>query len=230
MLKNLSTAVIIKIIVGFVSLSLLISTAYYFKKLLEVKGENERLTYNIETLNKDVETYKSDDGKLVSSINALTVKQNELMMYNQKLVEEVKGMGLKIKNLQSVSKVDYGYEVKYDTIKDTLKPKSVKIADNRYKYSFNDGDYLKFNTDVVLPNIDSDSIIFNGKEVLIKQNLNPKFENFMLTLADSLLIVPEYQYKRNWIFWKKLNGLKLHIKSQNPYMKIDKIESYQISK
>ena len=45
--------------------------------------------------------------------------------------------------------------------------------------------------------------------------------------ATKKLIVPEIKYKRRWIFWKKATGVEMHIKSENPNFKLNKIQTYE---
>ena len=115
-------------------------------------------------------------------------------------------MDLKIKNLQSVSNISYNYTTNIDTIE------SKKIGENKYLADWKDNNnkvYANINTPV---------------------NKNPFLSEVSINLADTLLIAPEYTYRRSWIFWKKLTGVKLHIKSENPNFKLDQVQTFQITK
>jgi hypothetical protein len=60
-------------------------------------------------------------------------------------------------------------------------------------------------------------------------NLSVKIDSLKLEIPDNLVILTENKYKGFW-FWKKVIGYDIHVKSDNPYMKIDKMKSIKIVK
>jgi len=84
-------------------------------------SENKRLESNQRSLMEGIETYQTKDSTNAASVEALKLTNSELKRYNESLVQTVKSLNLKVKNLQSVSQTatETGYNVKIQ-VKDSL--------------------------------------------------------------------------------------------------------------
>lgn len=189
-------------------------------KTKALRLENDRLNNNIKNINFEYAVSTNKNGELSYSVNSLTIKANELSMLNIGLTENIKNLNLKLKNLQSITNIEYKYIILYDTVYDTK-----KLSKLKYNYNIVDK-FTKFSGNINLPEklFSLDTIISNDKKNY------PYLSDVNFNITDTLLIIPEFQYKRSWVFWKKINGVKVHIKSENPNFKLDRIQTFQINK
>lgn len=188
------------------------------KQIRAQKLENERLSNNLKNVNMEVEVTKAKNGDLVYSVNALTVKSDELKYLNKKLYGDINNMNLKLKNVQSITDIRYQYETCYDTIFTSSSLTKFKHGlDLSDKYTTVTG-----NINLPLELFSSDSLVANSIKA------RPYISEFKFNLKDSLKVVPEWQYKRRWIFWKRVVGVTVHVKSESPNFKLDQIQTYQI--
>lgn len=205
--KWLTYATLIAIILGLL---------YYGMKTIEkLNKENDRLESNLENINFDFDKTKTKNGELMYSVNALTVKASELELINSTLNNSLTNLGVKIKNLQSATDIRYVYNTTYDTI-------YIDSKISKFKYSYkHPGKYTEFTSDINIP-----SGLFSADST----KFSPYLTDVKFKLKDSLLIAHEWQYKRSWIFWKKVVGVKVHIKSENPDFELEQVKTFQITK
>lgn len=193
-----------------------------YKEYQKLKKDNERLSKNMENINFELEKNLTKNKEVFYSVNSLILKKSELEKMNSSLVNDLKGMGLKLKNIENISQFLYKYTGNIDSIqsKEILNAiDSIRKADvtkpfipTNYKFEHSD----KF-------------VSFNG--IINTENYparGPKIKDLKFNITDSLNTIYEIQYKRSWIFWKKAVGLKLHIKSENPYFELDQTKTYRI--
>ena len=211
------------------------------KSIQKTKGENDRLQNNIKNINQELKVTKTKNGDLVYSVNSLTIKKDELDLYNKNLKNELKDMGIKLKNTQSIIKMQIGYGRKIDTIRtEKIITEYVEVPNNILNVDLNRKNMLQYN--FKLDDNDSyiagtmnipykvDSTMHTNNYKFVDEERNPFLTSVEFKFNDSLLIVPTIEYKRVWVFWKKPIGVKTHVKSNNKYFNIDKIYNYQIVK
>ena len=192
------------LIVGFVGI-------YFGKSYFLLKKDNKRLEYNLTNVNQKLDSVVDKNGELHYTVNSLNLKTSELNKVNSELNEELKNMKIKIKNLQNASVVDIQYKYVHDTIYsenviiDTLTGnKTYKtIIDNSY-YS------AKWN-----------STIIDNKKLLVT--------DYQTQFNDTIITATEIKYK-GWWFWRKPKEIKFHVKSKNPYSKLNQTESILFTK
>lgn len=189
-------------------------------KIKALRLETERLNNNIKNINFEYVVSKAKNGELIYSVNSLTVKGNELVMLNKNLTESVKNLNLKLKDLQSITSVQYQYITLYDTVFN-----ATKLSKLKYNYVIEDK-FSKFSGNINLPEklFSSDTLIANDKKNY------PYLSEVNFVITDTLLIAPEFKYKRVWLFWKRVNGVTVHIKAESPNFKLDRMQSFQIDK
>lgn len=194
-----------------------------FQANQKLKAEIETNKNNIQIITNDysVDTYRTTNNKLVNKVRMLELSQNSLESYNNTLLTELRNMKIKLRNVNNILQVNNKYIASINDIS-ISKPKIIRDTiypdyDMIYEFDYTDN-YLKFEGDLLLTTID------NPKEY------NPKITNVNINIIDTLTIVEETKYKRYWIFWKKPVGIDLHIKSENPYNKIDMVKSYKFKK
>ena len=203
------------IIIAFILMGWISAT-----KMKTLRLENDRLNNNIKNINFEYVVSAAKNGELIYSVNSLTVKSNELVMLNKNLNESVKNLNLKLKDLQSITSVQYQYITLYDTIFN-----ATKLSKLKYNYVIEDK-FSKFSGNINLPEklFSSDTLIANDKKNY------PYLSDVNFIITDTLLIIPEFQYRRSWLFWKKINGVKVHVKTESPNFKLDRMQSFQINK
>ncbi len=186
---------------------LLYYTSVITNQLKNVKADNERVTNNFQNSQFKLDSVKNKNGELQFSVNTLTLKANEFAQFVPELKKEIEDMGLKIKNLESVVKLNVKYVYDIDTIE--VEKKSENVFIGRYNDKF-----LKL----------------SEKVTLIKNKTDIKIDSLKMTIVDNILMPHEIQYKPVWIFWKKPVGIKVWIKSTNPHFNVDRFETYDLTK
>lgn len=208
------------IIYAIIILGFILTANWAINKYQKTVEEKNRLDNVLKNINMEYAVTKAKNGELIYSMNALTVKGSELEIINKTLANSLSNLKLHYKDLQSVSNIQYRYITLLDSV-----PVATKL--NKLKYQFKKGDnYSNITGYINLPKelFSVDSLVANNpKNYPYLTDLN--FEN-----KDSLLVIHEFQYRRHWIFWRKVTGVKVHVKSESPYFKIDKIESFQVIK
>lgn len=190
---------------------LIIFGIFYIKnlqsKVKSLKNDNVRYEKNIENMQFKLDTTRLKNGMLQYTVKSLNIKSNELENFSNDIFKRLKDLNIKIDNIKSVTNIDYNYTSNYN---DTIKTEKI----NNFKYLFN---------------TDKNNMKSSGY-INIIENQNPIVTDLKVELNDSLIIVPEYEYKRRWIFWKKLTGIKVHINSNNPDFKINKVQTFELMK
>lgn len=70
------------------------------------KEKRQTAERNITALTSDMETYRTDNGELVTKIQGLELTSNNLEQVQSKLYNEISGLKLKLKNALSVTEVE----------------------------------------------------------------------------------------------------------------------------
>lgn len=200
-----------KYIIGaLILIGLLWYIHYLTNRVNELKVETSRQATNIENMQFKVDTTVLANGKLKYTVNSLNIKKDELKFFSEDIYNKLAEMNIKLKNVKGVTNIDYHYTT---IVNDTIKTQ--KINSNTYSFEVNKNNMLSnglINIPEGYPN-----------------SSNPFVTNMKVQLNDSLIIVPENIYKRRWIFWKKLTGVKVHISSANPDFKLDRIQTLEIN-
>lgn len=196
-----------KWIVPLIMLILISIIAVMGFKIKSQKNEVERVSTNLVNSGFIIDSLRASNGDLYASVNRLHVTEQELTSLNRELENDIKNLNLKIKNLESATKV----EIKYVYVKDTVK---VIQKDSIC------GEYVGFIHD---EHIDA------GFDLNINEE-PPVVSNFRAELTDELTVINEFQTKRKWFLFipcgRKVVGTKVYLKSDNPYAKIDRVESF----
>lgn len=162
------------------------------------------------------------NGNLQFSVEALELKKREAEQFNAELLAKVESMGIKIKNLQSVTSVGVKYVYVTDTVEVESKHKSDTIS--TYVASHKDK-WLDMVQHISVHKIDTVSGDNKGNDIdkLV-------VDNFKLTVYDELTLPYEINYKRRLIFWRRPVSVTVHVMGESPYLEINKIESISLIK
>lgn len=189
---------------GIIALMVLAGVVeYQRRKIAEIRKEKATYQRNFETATSGLEAYRNANGELVAKVNALELKRSELSRYSEGLEQDIKALNVKLKNAKAAKVIEYVYIYKTDTILIT------ETSPNRYYASLTD-EWIKL-------------------EQWISVDDKPSIDSLSLEVKDKLTLVDEVEYK-GWWFWKRAVGVKLHLKSENPYLNIDRMESIEFRK
>lgn len=193
------------LIIGLI-LFIIIGSKWAYNKIDTLEKENARQSKNLINKDFDITMSRTISGQLAYSVKQLSVKADELQSYNEDIVKKLEDMGVKIKKVQSVTNLNYHYSTILDTIETT------RITETKFNFR------------------NSDKYISTSGEINILPNKNPIVSNLNFVVSDTLLIAPEITYKRVWLFWKKPNGIKVHVKSENPNFHLEQFRTFEIVK
>lgn len=180
-------------------------------QISKLKKENERVSNNFLSANQEIKTVRNKNGELSSTVNQLNLTVSELKQYSEQTASELNNMRVKLKNVSNITHFQTRIVYKVDT---------VFAGDSTHEESH-------------ISSVGSKAFriknewIDNSFQVRTDSN-TVSVSNYSLAVRDSIITVTETQYKRFWIFWKRPVGVKLHIKSFNPYSNFEKIESIQL--
>jgi hypothetical protein len=213
------------IIIGLI-IAVLLFGKWSCDRIKYLETDNARKTENIKNKDFEISIEKTKSGQLEYTVASLTVKPEELKYFSKNIEKQLADMGLKIKNIQSITNLNYNYTTNIDTIKSKM------VAENKFLFAFPNKNNMDISGYINIPKKYPDFEIPTDFSIIdtTKNAKYPFISDLKITINDTLLIVPVYQYKRSWIFWKKFTGVELHIKSENPNFKLDRVQSYQISK
>jgi hypothetical protein len=188
----------------------------YIKKWKFEKEEKLKYQDNMYNATFNVDSVKLANDAYQYTVSALTINLEDLQKLNDSLYKDLSIHKLKLKNISSTTRVTSTIQTVIDTlmITDTV---FVKDSGNVYRYNARYSDeWLNLDEVITLQPYPVPPLITN---VRISTDAG-------LTLADEKI----YRRKRWWQFWrkKKLQYHNIHISSKNPYLHIDKIESYTI--
>lgn len=182
------------------------------KQISKLQKENERVSNNFLSANQEIKTVRNKNGELSSTVNQLNLTVSELKQYSEQTSAELNNMRVKLKNVSNITHFQTRIVYKVDTV----------FAGDT---TIHDGDHIS----------PGGSKAFRIKNEWIDNSFQVRTDsnrmylsNYSLAVRDSIITVTETQYKRFWIFWKRPVGVKLHIKSFNPYSNFEKIESIQL--
>ena len=116
---------------------LIISVLFNFHQC----GESDRLRGNISTLKDGLDYYMTADSVLVARTKRQSATISELKADNSQLANEVKSLGVKLKHLQSVQKIEQKTEYKF--VVDTVIITDTATSEPVPQYEYHD-DWIDF--------------------------------------------------------------------------------------
>lgn len=133
------------------------------------KAEISRLDNNITAVTETARQYKTKAGDNAEEVRRLTLKHSELELFNADLEKKVREMGIKLKNLQAVNRMES--ETKIVVTVPNVKPetnKSVKSV-NRFAHYFDGWNDVKVesrpdSTKIEVKNVDTLYVVTHVKQ------------------------------------------------------------------
>lgn len=218
-------AIILKVLkspvfwLGALIIGLAITCSIQHKKLSEKGEEVARLECNQTTLLKDVEHYRSKNGELVTSVNALTLHKDELETLIPKYENEIRSLKIKLEDAKSIAHIETETNVEA----------SIPIADQSVPAS--EDSVLKTPESVPSPeqNVPAVPKEFYWKDdwTEISGKIYADSLSCSVTCRDSITLVAHYE-RRKCLFKKKGKLIKYDVKSKNPHVTVKGVDVVEL--
>lgn len=192
---------------GIIAFLLLVATVWVQqRRIVSIRQERDRYQQNSDALLSDMKQWRVDSTSMATDVKSLRLTVDEFKRYRAEDLAKIKQMGVKIKNLEAAAKhyLEVNAEITAQ-IKD-----SVVIRDTV--------PVLVKSVSMVTPHIQLSGII--ERDSLIGKIHLP------VTLRQAVWI----EYKRRWLFWKKVVAVHQTITSDNPHVEIKYSEYITIQK
>ena len=162
---------------------------YSKERQTRIRTEN-----NLNASLSEIKTYKTKNGELISVVQGYEFKVREFEKLLPELYAEIKGLKIKVKNVQSVTQIET--KIVYKN-KDSIV--YVPVRDSTARLFPIDDEWIKA------------EVIVTRCEVILPGDF------YIKNIPNKTTLVPEVTYK-GWWFWRKPIGIDLHIKQSNPYV------------
>ena len=184
------------------------------KNLRKTQEERARLEENQASLLLDIEKRRTENGELVASVQALTLKGEELSLLVPKYEKEIKDLKIALKNAKSLAHVETETSITVTTpLQPELQPQDEKPASPEPPAeSFTPREFFW----------EDEWITIRGK--VYQDTVICSFVN-----RDTLTLIAHYQ-KRRCLFAKGRKGklIKYDVKTKNPHTDIKGLEYIEI--
>lgn len=176
------------------------------RKVVRLKAERDRQEQNSDALLSDMKRWRVDSATMATDVKTLRLTVDEFERYRSNDLAKIKEMGIKIKHLEAAAKHDVEVNAPiHAAVRD-----SVVIRDSVA---------VRVQTvSMVNPFIQMHGII--ERDSLIGSVHLP------VTLRQAVWI----EYKRRWLFWKKVKAVHQVITTDNPYVEVKYSEFIHIQK
>lgn len=130
------------------------------------KAEISRLDNNVSAVTETARQYKTKAGDNAEEVRRLTLKHSELEMFNADLEKKVKEMGIKLRDVQAVNRMQS--ETKIAVTVPNVTPKTVKSV-NRFAHYFDGWNDVKVesrpdSTKIEVKNVDTLDVVTHVKQ------------------------------------------------------------------
>lgn len=175
------------------------------RRTVRLMADRDRYRQNCEALLSDVRRFRIDSATTALDIRTLLLSVDEFERYRAEDLAKIKAMGVKIRNLEAAAKHKIEVAAPIDAaIRDTIIVRdTVPVVAQRVA--------------MLTPHIQMQGIIEGGR--LLGKIRVP------VTLRQVVWI----EYKRRWIFWKRVKAVHQTISSDNPNVQIEYSEYTQIA-
>ncbi|WP_462353939.1 DUF6549 family protein [Alistipes timonensis] len=190
----------------YVVLALCLVVYVQYRRSVRLTAERDRYRLNSEALLSDVRRFRIDSATTALDVKALRLSVDEFERYRGEDMAKIKAMGVKIRNLEVAAKHQMEIAAPIDaTIRDTIIVRdTVPVVAQR--------------VEMLTPHIQMQGIIESGK---LRGEIHVS-----VTLRQAVWV----EYKRRWLFWKRVKAVHQTIASDNPYVQIKYSEYILIGK
>ena len=171
-----------------------------------LQQERNRYSANTEALLSDIKRMQIDSCTTAVTIQTLKLSANEYERFRTADATTIKKMGIRIKNLEAAAKHEVAVEVPVDaTVRDTV--------------------IIRDSSAIAVQKVEMHTpfIQLSG---LIQENRLTGHIHVPVTLQQAIWI----EYKRHWIFFKRVKDINQTISSNNPHVRLKYSEFINIQK
>lgn len=190
-----------------IALFLLCGVVYVqHKRTVHLTEERDRYQQNSNALLSEVRRMQLDSTTMALDVHGLKLTVDEYRKFRAEDAEKIRQMGVKLKNLEATAR----HEVSVDAPINAVVRDTVIIRDS---------------SQVRAQRVEKRTpyIQMSG---LIENNILQGHIHVPVTLRQAIWI----EYKRKWIFWKKVKAVHQTISSDNPYVEVKYSEYINILK
>lgn len=176
------------------------------RKVVRLKEERDRHEQNSDALLSDLKRWQVDSATMATDVKTLRLSMDELERYRADDLAKIKQMRIKIKNLEAAAK----HQIEVDApIRATVRD-SVVVRDS------------------IAVRIQAVSMMnpFIQLHGVIERDSLVGSVHLPVTLRQAVWI----EYKRRWLFWKKVKAVHQVITTDNPYVEVKYSEYINIQK
>ena len=177
-----------------------------YRRGVDLKTERERHKINTEALLSDMKRIQIDSTTMALDVNALRLTENEYRRLRAEDLSNIEKLGVKIRDLEATAR----HEMEIDIPIQTPIIDSVVIRDTTSVLV----KAIKMQT----PHLTLEGIIEN-RELIGRIHLP-------VTLNQAVWV----EYRRRWIFWRRIKAIHQTISSDNPHVEITYSEYIKIQK
>lgn len=176
------------------------------RKVVRLKEERDRQEQNSDALLSEMKRWQVDSVTMATDVKTLRLSVDEFKRYRANDLAKIKEMGIKIKHLEAAAK----HEIEVDAPIHAVIRDSVVVQDSvvmRVQAVSMVNPYIQLHGV-----IERDSLIGSVR--------------LPVTLRQAMWI----EYKRRWLFWKKVKAVHQIITTDNPYVEVKYSEFINIQK
>ena len=166
------------------------------KRIVSIKQERDRYQQNSDALLSDMKQWKVDSTTMATDVKTLRLTVDEFQRYRAEDAQKIKQMGVKIKNLEAAAK--HNLEVNA--------PVAAVIRDSIV---------IRDTVPIYVKSVSMENPHISFKGTIEKDSLIGTIK-LPVTIRQAIWI----EYKRRWIFWKRVKAIHQTISSDNPYVEI----------
>lgn len=176
------------------------------RKVIRLKEERNRQEQNSDALLSEMKRWQVDSATMAMDVKTLRLSVDEFKRYRANDLAKIKEMGIKIKHLEAAAK----HEIEVDAPIHAMIRDSVVVRDSvalRVQAVSMENPFIQLHGV-----IDRDSLIGSV--------------HLPVTLRQAVWI----EYKRRWLFWKKVKAVHQVITTDNPYVEVKYSEFIHVQK
>lgn len=197
-----------KIKIAVVIALILLGVAVWLQQkcIVSIRQERDRYQLNNDALLADMRRWQIDSTTMAIDVKTLRLTTDEFQKYRAEDAAKIRQMGIKIKSLESAAK--YQMEV------------SAPIA-----AQLRDSVIIRDTTLVVIKTVSMNTPYIQLSGTIENDSLIGSIR-LPVTLCQAVWV----DYKRRWLFWKRVNAIHQTVSSDNPHVNIIYSELIGISK
>lgn len=176
------------------------------QRVVRLKQERDRHEQNSDALLSDMKKWQVDSATMATDVKTFRLSVDEFERYRSNDLAKIKEMGIKIKNLEAAAK----HEIEVDVPINATVRDSVVVRDS-----------VAFRVQAV--SMVNPFIQLHG--VIERDSLVGSI-HLPVTIRQAVWI----EYKRRWLFWKKVKAVHQVITADNPYVEVKYSEFIRVGR